>query len=92
MIINNKEVYIEELINDLNIDKDMYKKRENGLILKDSQIEILKRYNIDYEKHTTLESLIFEIEEVLTYEEADEDLEGLSAELAELNYYNYTNK
>lgn len=92
MIINNKEVSIEELINDLNIDKDMYKKRGNGLILKDSQIEILKRYNIDYEKHTTLESLIFEIEEVLTYEEADEDLEGLSAELAELNYYNYTNK
>ena len=68
------------------------KKRKNNLVLRDSQIEILKKYNIDYEKHTNLNSLIFEIEEILNYETDLEDLENLSEELQEMNYYNYTNK
>ena len=90
MRINNKEVEIEDLIENIKIDE--YKKRKNGLILRDSQIEILKKYDIDYEKHTTLSSLIFEIEEILNYESDLEDLENLSEELSEINYYNYTNK
>ena len=90
MIINNKEVDINELVKDIKFDE--YKKKKNGLILKDSQIELLKKYNIDYEKHATLSSLIFEIEEILNYESDLDDLESLSEELSEINYYNYTNK
>ena len=74
------------------IDKNIPKKRNNNLVLRDSQIEILKKYNINYEAHTSLKSLIFEIEEILNYETDLEDLEQLSEELEEMSYYNYTNK
>ena len=88
---NFENINIDEIIN-LNLDKDLLKKRKNGLILRDSWIEILKKSNIDYEKHASLSSLIFEIEEILNYETDLEDLEKLSEELQEINYYNYTNK
>lgn len=88
---NFENINIDEIIN-LNLDKDLLKKRKNGLILRDSWIEILKKYNINYEEHTSLSSLIFEIEEILNYETDLEDLEKLSEELQEINYYNYTNK
>lgn len=86
-----ENINIDEIIN-LNLDKDLLKKRNNGLVLRDSWIEILKKYNIDYEKHSSLSSLIFEIEEILNYETDLEDLEKLSEKLQEINYYNYTNK
>ena len=68
------------------------KQEKNGLVLRNSQIETLKKYNIEYENFTSLSSLIFEIEEILTYETDLDDLEELSAELSEQNYYNNTNK
>ena len=92
MKINDKDINIEELIGDIDIDHDTLKKRKNGLVLRDSQIEVLKKYDIDYKRHASLSSLLFEIEEVLTYEDSNEDLENLSEELSEMNYYNYTNK
>lgn len=94
MQINGKDININDLLTevDLDIDKNIPKKRNNNLVLRDSQIEILKKYNIDYEKYTNLNSLIFEIEEILNYETDLEDLENLSEELQEMNYYNYTNK
>ena len=92
MLINGKEVNINDLVEDINIDKNILKERSNGLVLRDSQIEILEKYNIDYKSHASLSSLIFEIEEILNYETDLEDLEELSVELQELSYYNYTNK
>lgn len=88
MIINDKEINIE----DINIKEDFLKKRSNGLLLKDSWIEVLNKYGIDYSKHASLNSLLFEIEEILNYESDLEDLEEVSNEIAEMNYYNYTNK
>lgn len=92
MRINGKDINIEDIITEVDIDKNIPKKRNNNLILRDSQIEILKKYNINYEAHTSLKSLIFEIEEILNYETDLEDLEQLSEELEEMSYYNYTNK
>ena len=40
MIINGKEINIE----DINIKEDFLKKRSNGLLLKDSWIEVLNKY------------------------------------------------
>lgn len=88
MIINGKEINIE----DINIKEDFLKKRSNGLLLKDSWIEVLNKYGIDCGKHASLNSLLFEIEEILNYESDLEDLEEVSNEIAEMNYYNYTNK
>lgn len=91
MLINNKEVSVDSLIKELNIESDYMKRRSNGLYLSDNQIEILRKYDIHYEKYTNLNSLIFEIEEILNEQEL-EDLEEVSSKLAELNYYNNTNK
>lgn len=92
MIINGKEVSIDDLVETIDINSNIPKTRKNGLVLRDSQIETLKKYNIEYENFTSLSSLIFEIEEILTYETDLDDLEELSAELSEQNYYNNTNK
>ena len=72
-------------------DKSFLKRRENGLMLSDNDIEILKRNDINYLEFSSLESLIFKIQESL--EEIDDDeLENLNIKLGEYNYYNYTNK
>jgi len=80
-----------EKIIDINFDKKMHKKRDNGLLLSDEQIEVLNRYDIDYLKYNNISSLIYEIEEILN-EEYNEELDKVSGELAEFNYYNNTNK
>lgn len=92
MKINGKDINIDDIIEKVDIDKNIPLKRKNGIVLRSSQIEILKRNGINYEEHANLNSLLFEIEETLNEGEQDEELELLSEELAEINYYNYTNK
>lgn len=72
-------------------EKSFLKRRENGLMLSDEDIEILKRNGINYQEANSLENLIFMIEEVLE-EDEDEELDNLNIKLGEYNYYNYTNK
>ena len=72
-------------------EKSFLKRRENGLMLSDNDIEILERNNINYLEYSNLESLIFAISEMLDEEENDE-LDALNIKLGEYNYYNYTNK
>ena len=72
-------------------EKSFLKRRENGLMLSDNDIDILKRNGINYLEFSNLASLIFRIEEALE-EEEDEELESLNMKLGEYNYYNYTNK
>jgi len=92
MKIKDKEIDVNELTKDIYNDKSMIKMRGNGIYLSDNQIEVLKRYDIDYSKYTSLSSLIFDIEEILNEEADIQDLEEVSGRLAEINYYNYTNK
>lgn len=92
MKVNGKDIDIDELTKEVYNDKNMIKMRCNGIYLSDDQIDVLKRYNIDYNNYGSLQSLIFGIEEVLNEEIVAEDLEEVSQKLAELNYYNNTNK
>lgn len=92
MKVNGKNIDIDELTKEVYNDKNMIKMRCNGIYLSDDQIDVLKRYNIDYNNYGSLQSLIFGIEEVLNEEIVAEDLEEVSQKLAELNYYNNTNK
>lgn len=92
MIINNKEVNIDNLIKDVYDDKSMLKMRGNGIYLSDNDIEVLNKYNINYNKYSSLNALIFDIEEILNEETDLEDLEEISTRLSEYNYYNNTNK
>lgn len=92
MKINEKDVGIDELVEEIYDDKTMMKMRGNGIYLSDNQIEVLQRYNIDYRKYVSLSSLIFDIESILNEETDLEELEEISNKLSELNYYNNTNK
>lgn len=92
MEVNGKKLDIDSLTKDVYNDKSMIKMRGNGIYLSDNQIEVLKRYDIDYKKYISLNSLIFEIEEILNEEVDASDLEEASSRLSELNYYNNTNK
>lgn len=99
MKINNKEYDIESLINKLEIEKinenNSLKKRTNGLILSDNQIAILNKHGIKYENFNNLSSLIFSIEEYIIEVESYidiKDIEEISIQLSEQNYYQNTNK
>ena len=99
MIKTKKQNDIDSLINELgielNIDKKTLKTRKNGLLLTDEQIEILKNHNINYEQYTELSSLIFKIEEYITEVQGYmdiSDIDEVSKQLSEQNYYNNTNK
>ena len=92
MEINGKNIDINKLTKNVYNDKSMIKMRGNGIYLSDNQIEVLKRYDIDYKKYSSLNSLIFEIEEILNNDVDIADLEEISSRLSELNYYNNTNK
>lgn len=92
MEVNGKKLDIDSLTKDVYNDKSMIKMRGNGIYLSDNQIEVLKRYDIDYKKYISLNSLIFEIEEILNNDVDASDLEEVSSRLSELNYYNNTNK
>ncbi len=92
MEVNGKKLDIDSLTKDVYNDKSMIQMRGNGIYLSDNQIEVLKRYDIDYKKYISLNSLIFEIEEILNEEVDASDLEEVSSRLSELNYYNNTNK
>ena len=92
MKINNKEINIDQLVEEIYNDKNMIKQKKNGIYLSDNDVEVLRRYNIDYNKYVSLSSLIFDIENILNEDTDVDDLEEVSRRLAELNYYNNTNK
>lgn len=74
----------------MNETNNFYKKRGN-LLLTDKQVEILEKYGIDYKKYNDISELIYNLEYYLNDQKLD-DLEMVSYELSELQYYNYTNK
>lgn len=87
--MNLDDLDLENIIE--NSEKSFLKKRENGLMLSDNQINILKSRNIDYMKCTNIKDLIYVIDLYLE-EIDDEEIENLVDNLSEINYYNYTNK
>lgn len=60
-------------------------KINNNISLKKEQLDILNKYNIPIEQIHTLKELIYYIEELAYYDY--EDLDLVSKELAEQDYY-----
>ena len=71
-------------------EQNQLEKVNDKLYLTKNQIDILERYDIEY-KTKSIDELIFEIEDILNYEDSDE-LDKLSMDLSEFNYYHNTNK
>lgn len=74
------------------IDDNRMNKINDNLYLSNKQINILNKYKINYKKFSDIKSLIFEIETILNESYDVDDLENLSIELSEFNYYYNTNK
>lgn len=81
----------KEIINFDNKEKKMHKVRENGIYLSDEQIEILNRYDINYQNCSSVMQLIYLIDEVME-EEIIEELDEIATFLEEHKYYYNTNK
>ena len=73
-----------------NLENNFHKKYGN-LILTNYQVQILNKYNINYEDFNNLNELIYYIEDYLKNND-NEELDSISYELSEFNYYHNTNK
>lgn len=91
MDINKQE--IDSFV--MNTIEDNKLKKVNNIYLSTRQINVLDKYNIDYKNVLDIKGLIFIVEDYInenySYEELS-DLEDLSRELSEFNYYYNTNK
>lgn len=86
---------IENELNNITKDYELVK-LDNGLLIENKNIDILNKYDININKYSNLNSLIFEIERILNEYELDdyeyEELDNVCKNLQEKNYYLNTNK
>lgn len=91
MIVNGKEYKIEDLMESLDLRAHSFTKCENGLMLTNSEIDILTRNSIDYNKAKSLKDLILLIENIIDDENLDADdqdeLDYVLREISERDYY-----
>lgn len=89
-----KEYKIEELLNSIDFEQNRFHQTKNNLFLTTGEIEILKRYDIDYENCLTEKQILQRIETIMP--ELDdleqEELDQVSMSIAERDYYQNTNK
>jgi len=74
------------------MENSLIKKRNNNIYLSDDDVNILKRYDIDYNNYSSMKELLFYIEEVINNTDVSDELEDLLIKLSEYNYYFNTNK
>ena len=82
---------IKNILNNIDFDNNKLIKINNNLYLTNNQINLLKRYNIDYETSNSIRDLMIKIEDIIEYDD-NEELENLLDSLSERNYYENTNK
>ena len=80
---------LDRVIQDI-FEENQLEKINDDLYLTRKQMDILKKNDIEY-SNKTIDELMFEIEDILNQED-NEELDRLSMDLAEFNYYHNTNK
>lgn len=86
-----EEYDIEKLTNEINFEENFIGYNQKGIVLTNKEIDVLKRNEIDYEKYTSVSELLYDVDEILNYTD-DEELEVVSENISERNYYLNTNK
>ena len=88
------EYDINKLVEGLDFSINQFVDCGNGLMLTNGEISILKRFNINYMKCTSLKELLYNIELVLREEDDDglDELDFVASTIAERDYYQNTNK
>ena len=89
MLVDGK--YIDE--NDLISSEKSFLRRYNNIYISEEQKDILDKYNIDINNYSSINELIYDIEDLLNNSVLElDDLEWVSQTISEYNYYNNTNK
>ena len=85
---------MQKIVSDINFDNLSFVTCKNGLMLTNMEIDVLKRYDVDYEKCSSLKEIIYLIEDILNedYSSDLDELEYISSTIAERDYYQNTNK
>lgn len=85
--------YIKDVSNSLDFNINGLTKVNNNLFLTKKEIEILEKYNINYKVCSDFKMLMYLIDDYLndSYDTLD-DLENISIDISERNYYMNTNK
>ena len=88
------EYNIDEIISNLDFKSSKLNNLSNGLVLTNNEIDILNKYNIEYKSCSSLKEVLMLIEEKFNYEEVDnpDELDIVSASIAERDYYQNSNK
>ena len=79
----------------LDVDYSKYLSVDNGrgLLLSQDDISVLSKYGFDYRNYTDLGSLIFDVDNYVSYNlDYDDDLEIVLMRLSEKYYYNNVKK
>ena len=75
---------------------DLLTKTKNDLLISQNDINTLKKYEIDVDQYTTINELIYRIEDIINNEDLSSDemdeLDYIGQTLQERNYYMNTNK
>ena len=68
---------------------------KKGILLNNHEIEVLQRYGFDYKKYSSLNELIFEVDNYINEEGCFNDVDELEEvldKISEYHYYNEVNK
>lgn len=87
---------LDNIINET-INKNKLVKNKNGLLIRDYIIESLHKYGIDVPTYSSYDEILFKINDFINntpdlLDEEYDEISAISNELAEIKYYNYTNK
>lgn len=85
------DIDFNEAVKIADVDNVLLKRRNNGMLFSDYQISVLKRNSINYENYADLQTLLFDIEEILN-DNYDDELDLISGQIAEFIYYRDTKK
>ena len=88
------EYNIDEIISSLDFKSSKLNNLSNGLVLTNYEIDVLNKYNIKYNSCSSLKEVLMLIDEKFNYEEVDnpDELDSVSASIAERDYYQNSNK
>ncbi|MEE0014168.1 MAG: hypothetical protein UE699_00535 [Bacilli bacterium] len=88
------EYNIDEIISSLDFKSSKLNNLSNGLVLTNNEIDVLNKYNIKYNSCSSLKEVLMLIDEKFNYEEVDnpDELDSVSASIAERDYYQNSNK
>lgn len=86
------EFDIDKIINEIDFSENIMNDCGRGIYLTNFEIDILKKYHIDYSKCMNLKDIIFLIEDILNEDSSLDDLESISKSISERDYYINTNK